>query len=237
MHFTRRHALFALAFAPVGCAIQPLSPLRTDAVNAPASALAGMRPPQVGHAWSYRKINHFNSQTVATLHETVASVGSVTVIERQEAAGAVWPAEQHGSWGQVVREPVWDYPLNLEQAVPLWPTNLAAGQQQSVHTHYREDGGSFRYWIQVYAAARGWERLVLPVGTFNTLRVERLVRLAHRDFNRIDTLRRDVMWLAPELGRWVVRVTSGRYREADGDQLGGSEYLEDHHRWELTAWR
>ena len=237
MSITRRHALLALAASPVGCAIQQLSPVATQPMAAPVGA-GGIRLPQAGQAWTYRKLNHFNSQVLAMVHETVASAGaSGTTIHRREEGGLPLPHEQHGTWGQLLRDPVWDYPLNLEQAVPLWPANWAVGQQQVVHTHYLEDGGSFRYWVQVYAVVKGWERVTLPSGVFDTLRVERMLRLAHHDFNRSDTVRRDVMWLAPEVGRWVVRETSGRYREPDGDKPGGSEYLEDHFRWELTAWR
>lgn len=234
---TRRHALLALAAAPVGCAIQRLAPLTTQAIAEPAVATV-VRPPQVGQWWTYQKFNFFNAQKLSVVRETVASAGSVgTVVQRQEESGMPLSPEQHGAWGQVLRDPAWDYPLNLEQTVPLWPASLTVGQTQTVHTHYLEDGGSYRHWVQVYATVKGWERVTLPVGTFDTVRVERLLRLSHHDFSRSDTLRLDVLWLAPEVGRWVARETSGRYRIPDGDSRGGNEYLEDHFRWELTGWR
>jgi len=121
--------------------------------------------------------------------------------------------------------------------VPLWPTPLAVGQVQRVNTHGLEDGGSYRYWVQVHTSVVGWERVTVAAGTFDTMRVERLIRLQHRDVNRLETVRRDVLWLAPAVGRWVARDTSGRYREPDGDKWGGTDYLEDHVRWELTAWQ
>ena len=233
---TRRHLLLALAAAPVGCAIQPLAPLTTQALATPPGVPA-LRPPQVGQTWTYRQLNHFNGSEVAVVRETVATVaasGGGVVVERQ-AGTTPLPAERHSTWGQLLRDPVWDYPLNLEHPVPLWPTALAVGQVQRVNTHGREDGGSYRFWVQVHTAVVGWERVTVPAGTFDTVRVERLVRLQHRDVNRLETVRRDVLWLAPAVGRWVARDTSGRYREPDGDKLGGGEYLEDHFRWELMA--
>lgn len=233
---TRRHVLWALAAAPVGCAIQPLAPLTTQALATPPGVPA-LRPPQVGQTWTYRQLNHFNGSEVALVQETVATVaasGGGVVVERQ-AGTTPLPAERHSTWGQLLRDPVWDYPLNLEQAVPLWPQPLQPGQTQRVHTHCREDGGSYRYWVQVHARVAGWERVTVAAGTFDTVRVERLVRLQHRDVNRLETLRRDVLWLAPEVGRWVARDTSGRYFEPDGEKLGGTEYREDHFRWELVA--
>ena len=79
MTVTRRHALLALAAAPAGCAIQQLAPLATQPMAAPGVA-GVIRPPQVGQAWRYQKLNHFNSQVLAVVHETVASVGAVPKI-------------------------------------------------------------------------------------------------------------------------------------------------------------
>lgn len=235
MSLHRRSFLLALAAAPLGCALKPLAPMVTQTLPTPAGP-AALRPPQVGQAWTYRQLNHFNGETLAVVHETVASVGERVVVERR-AGNLPLPAEHHGPWGQLLRDPVWDYPLNLEQPVPLWPQGLVPGQVQRVNTHFKEDGGSFRSWVQVHAAVRGWERVTVAAGTFDTVRVERFVRLQHRDVNRLETVRRDVLWLAPAVGRWVVRETSGRYREPDDERWGGTEYLEDHFRWELTAWQ
>jgi len=232
----RRQVLLALAAAPVGCALRSLAPLNTQDLPTPPGPVA-MRPAQLGQAWTYRQLNHFNGQLLAEVQETVATVGERVVVERQTSGGQPLPAEHHGPWGQLLRDPVWDYPLNLEQAVPLWPGTLAPGQPQRVNTHYLRDGGSYRHWVQVHAVVKGWERVVLPAGAFDTVRAERLIRLVHHDVNRAETLRRDVLWLAPGLGRWVVRETSGRYLEPDGDKPGGTEQLEDHFRWEIVDWR
>ena len=231
----RRQLLLALAVSPVACAIRSLPPLATQPLPAPPGG-ATMRPPQVGQAWTYRQLNHFNGQLLAEVRETVATVDQRVVVERQTGKLAL-PAEHHGPWGQLLRDPVWDYPLNLEHPVPLWPTALIPGQVQRVDTHFKEDGGSYRSWVQVYTVVKEWERVTVAAGTFDTVRVERLIRLQHRDVNRLETVRRDVLWLAPAVGRWVARDTSGRYREPDDDKLGGSEYMEDHFRWELTAWQ
>ena len=235
MHITRRHALLALAATPMGCAIQPLTSLATQDMAAPDVAKV-VRPPQVGQSWTYQKRNHFNGELLPHVREWVVAVGAGIEVHRQEAGGTPLPHELHSTWGQLLRDPVWDYPLNLEKAVPLWPASLVPGHRTSLHTHYLEDGGSYRHWVQVYTTVTRWERVTLPVGTFDTARVERLLRLSHHDHTRVDTLRLDVLWLAPNLGRWVARETSGRYRIPDGDGRG-SEYLEDHFHWELTAWQ
>jgi hypothetical protein len=145
--------------------------------------------------------------------------------------------ERHAAWGQLLRDPAWDYPMSFETPVPLWPASLTVGAKASANTHYRMDGGSFRYWIQVSCVVRGWERVTVSAGTFDTLRIERLIRLNHEDFARLYALRRDTMWLSLEVGRWVARETSGEYLQVSNAGRGGAYSREDHFRWELTAWQ
>jgi hypothetical protein len=125
--------------------------------------------------------------------------------------------ERHAAWGQLWRESAWDYPMNFDALVPLWPTELQPGKASMVYTHYRMDGGSFRYGIEVRSLVHGWERVTVSAGTFDALRVKRFIRLDHADPSRLGTWRRDTMWLSPQVGRWVARETSGRFRLPDGD--------------------
>lgn len=180
--------------------------------------------------------NQFNSALLDTVTESVASVGDTTVVARRSASGRELPQETHRAWGQLLRDAAWDYPLNVDEAVPLWPAGWVPGSRQSLFTRYRMDGGSFRFAIQVQADSVAWERITVQAGTFNALRVERLMRLQHEDFTRLDTVRRDRLWLAPEVGRWVARETSGRYLLGGNGFDSQAESLEDHFRWELTGW-
>lgn len=232
----RRHAVLTLAALPMACAFQPLPPLPRRSIAAPPAPPA-LRAAQVGQSWRYRQLNGYNSQQVATLIETVTEVGADgrVTLQRHNAAGQPLPDEVHARWGQLLRDPVWDYPLNLEEPLPLWPSEGAAPGWQTTHGHYRQDGGSFRYWIDVSLRQRGWERVTLGQAEFDTLRIERLIRLAHEDFSRIETLRRDELWLAPEIGRWVARETSGRYQITGGGEFGDDYLREDHWRWELES--
>jgi hypothetical protein len=234
MTLNRRKALLAVLALPAGCAIQPLTPFATTAIPAPGEPRE-LRVPLAGQSWTYRKLNFFNSSVLDVIQETVASVAPTIVIGRQAASGTSLPDERHAVWGQLLRDAVWDYPMNFEAPVPLWPAPLAVGAGATADTRYRMDGGSIRFWIQVYCAVKGWERVTVSAGTFDTMRVERLIRLDHQDHNRAETTRRDTMWLSPEVGRWVARETSGEY-VLQGSSKMWSTSAEDHSRWELTAW-
>lgn len=218
MNINRRTWLAsALALPMGGCAIQYLPSLATEAVAPPAGDGARVRPPAVGQVWTYRQFNMFNSALVATVREQVASADAAGVVVRRTADGqAVLPDEVHAAWGLLRTDPVWDMPLHLMPAAPLWamgsdPALLPQpGDTRLVHGHYAVAGGSFAYWVQVYVVVRGWERVAVGDSVHTALRVERLLRLAHPDATRIETQRRDVFWLRPDIGRWVARETSGR---------------------------
>jgi hypothetical protein len=213
--------------------LAPFASMAIPAPNGPGS----LRAPALGQRWTYRKLNFFNSSLVDVVQETVGSVAPTIDLTRQAESGAALADEKHAAWGQLLRDPAWDYPMTFETPVPLWPASVTAGAKTAVSTYYRLDGGSFRYWIQVYCVVRGWERVAVSSGTFDTLRIERLIRLQHHDFTRVYTLRRDTMWLSLDVGRWVARETSGEYRQAGSWGLLHDYSQEDHFQWELTAWQ
>jgi hypothetical protein len=233
----RRRALLTALALPAGCAIAPLRPLPTTALPDAGGVAVSLRTPAVGQSWTYARFDFFNSRQLDVIDETVVSVVPTVRVRRQARSGAGLADEEHAAWGQLLRESVWDYPMTFESPLPLWPAALSAGASTSARTHYRIDGGSIRFWIDVSSAVHGRERVSVEAGTFDTVRVERLLRLEHQDVMRTSTLRRDTLWLSAEVGRAVARETSGRYFVRGEGRFLPSASLEDHTRWQLTAWR
>jgi hypothetical protein len=230
----RRQTLLTLAaLLQTGCSIRPLAVERTQPLPSPESEPA-MRPPAAGQRWTYRRYNVYNGQLLATEVEEVAEVGPQVIVRRTTTQGESLPEERQGAWGQLLRDPVWDLAQSYEAPVPLWPQALRSGASASVQTQYRLDAPSYRLWINVYATVQGWERLRVPAGSFDTLRVERLIRFNHVEEYRNNCLRHDTLWLVPAIGRWAARETQGEYL-----LIGSRPALvhEDHFRWELSDWR
>jgi hypothetical protein len=235
MKLQRRHACVALLALPAGCAIQPLQPLPASPLPPSDGNAQPLPTPAAGRTWTYRQRDFFSSRVLDEVTETVTAVAPTVRIARQGADAAV--LEEHAPWGQLLRESAWDYPMTFESPVPMWPAELVVGARAATNTHYRMDGGSIRFWIQVAAVARRWERITVGAGSFDTLRVDRLIRLEHQDFLRSWTVRRDTLWLSPQVGRFVARETSGEYLMPGERRFLPSVSREDHVRWELTAWR
>jgi hypothetical protein len=233
MDIFKRRSLLALLALPTGCAIQYLPSLPSAPLNSGAS-VGALRAPTLGQSWTYQKLNFYNSQRLDTVKEEVVDMVGGIRISRRSQDNLDLGDEIQPVWGQVTQDPYWDFLQTYEAPLPLWLDNFTIGTRQSSSTHYRSGSSSFRYWISARTAVTGWERLVLPSGSFDTVRIEKLVRLNHRDITRLDTIRRDTLWLAPEIGRWVARETNGEFRIAG--RRGGWTGREDHFRWQLESW-
>jgi len=232
---TRRAAVLALLALHSACAFRPL-PTVSSTPLAPPGTPAVWRPAALGQRWTYRKYNGFNSALLATETDEVVALAPEVLIRRRSDQGDAVRDELQRPAGQMLRDLAWDHVQTYEQALPLWPADPTPGARGAVDTHYRIDQLSYRYWIQVRTTVHGWEELELAGGRrYRTLRVEHYMRQQHQDLQRIDTTRRDTMWLAPEIGRWVVRDVQGEYLVPDDN--GSYRGLEAHHRWELADWR
>ena len=85
-------------------------------------------------------------------------------------------------------------------------------------------------WDQTITA-HDWESISVPAGRFTALRFSNLINFTSDDFARTGSTRRETLWFAPQVGRWVARESRGTYylTESVADQ----PYYENNFRWEL----
>lgn len=229
----RRLTVLGLLALPTACAFQPLAPLRSQPAAAPAE-VPPLRPAALGQRWTYRKYNGFNSALLATESDEVVALEPYVVVRRRSDAGPDLQEERQQPWGLLLRDPAWDHVQTYEQPLPLWPADPSPGARSALQTHYRVEGYSYRYWIDVRTLVRGWEDVELAQGRHRALRIERYIRQQHHDISRFETIRHETLWMAPEIGRWVARDLWGEYLVPDDN--GSYRGLEAHHRWELVSW-
>lgn len=232
MNLQRRKIILSAVVLPAGCSVQALRPLASERIAPPVN-VPSVRLPELGQFWTYNRLDRYNSQLRAVEREQVAAVGPRIILKRQNEAGQVLPEEHHLGWGRMVRDPVWDFVQNYEAPVAHWPTTLQPGAMEKVATYYLVDQFSYRFWINVRTTALAWERVRVPAGVFDALRIEKLIRIQHQDEGRTDMIRRDTVWLAPETGRWVAREINGEYKVIASKTHDG---YETSFRWELAAW-
>lgn len=226
-------AIFSLLL--VGCiASQPYpisEPIATP-LNVPQ-----MRAPQVGQQWVYQVRNVFNQQIVDIVTETVVTISPQIRIERIGEKLGPLPDEIQEPWGYVVQDPQWNPPQRFQQALPLWPEKLIPDWSNFYRTRYQVVGNpNASYYWGLSSKALGWERISVPAGQFNVLKYHNEnPYFESNDVFRVGNYREEDVWLAPEIGRWVIRRSLGRYIT-----LGVSwsnAYWDDYLEFQLLSWK
>lgn len=250
-HVTRRFFLMSSAALSVGCAI------RRPAADATALSAQNVRQPRLGQSWRYAKHDIFTRTVVDEQIDQVGAVDHTVEIESNyQAADAIkkprWgaallrkytgrdipggslPSEIQDPWGKVAVDPHWGQVQVYETPIPLWPAQLEPGWQTRISTHYKTPADQDALpWDQTMKAM-SWEMITVPAGQFRALRFTNLIEFKHDDFLRTDSMRRETIWFAPEVGRWVARESQGTYYLADS--AIAQPYNENGYRWELLEW-
>ena len=207
------------------------TPLATP-MNVPS-----MRPPQVGQQWVYQVRNVFNQEIVDIVTETVVSVQPQIRIERNGQKSGRLPDEIQESWGFVLQDPQWNPPQRFQQALPLWPEKLIPEWSGFYRTRYQiPNNPNASYYWGLLSKAVQWERISVPAGQFNVLKYHNEnPYFESNDPFRVGNYREEDIWLSPEIGRWVVRRSFGRY--ITQGVFWSNAYWDDYLEWELISWK
>lgn len=239
----RRHLLRAGALATIGAPLLGACAATGGPNRAPVAAPKGfVAAPAVrnGESWRYALVNRYNGQTTNTVTASVVTVEPELRVELVDQQGKTLSDEIYDKAWQVRQEPLYNETLVFDQPMPLLPSQLAVGKREQLHGSYRLAGSQMPHPWHVSIRAVGWERVEVPAGTFDTLRIERHIFFEHHDLFRTRSRRVDTLWYAPTVNRWVMREWTGYYREDPapfGLASGWLEEREDAVRWILLEHR
>ncbi len=246
---TRRLFLLSTAGLAAGCA--------TATRNTEAGART-VRAPAVGQSWRYAKHDLVTGKRLDVQVDRVTAVGRVVELSSHSERnndpappdrswGAEWlrpygertqsgtagplPSEIQAPWGKVLVDPHWAEVQVFRDPLPLWPTELRPGWSATFNTLYKTpESGDELPW-QLSMTAHSWESLSVPAGRFRALRFTNLINFRYTNVSeKVAGRRIETIWLAPELGRWIVRESSGSFYQDVGE-----EFSEQAHRWELLG--
>ncbi len=219
---TRRRLALALAALPAACATPQFLP--------PPSAPIAPPRVRVGDRWRYELRNAYNGAATGTVTQQVAELGSLIRLTSTAADGSRLPDEIYAGAWQVLQEAIFDVVQVYERPMPL-VTDVLVGAGENSGIYYGvPEFGPRRFWWSQWRRSVGWERVTVPAGSFDCLRVERQIAFQHSDIFRSNSTRIDRLWYAPQVNRWVRREWTGQY------QIGGGRrtYLrEDAVVWAL----
>ncbi len=196
-----------------------------------------LRAPQVGQEWVYEVRNVFNQAIVDTVTEKVVSIGEQVRIARASEKSGPLPDEIQEPWGYVVQDPHWNPPQVFNKPLPLWPEQLSIGPSSFIRTRYQVLGypDNSYYWGLSMQAIE-WEIISVPAGQFTTLRYHNEAPMFQsNDLFRLANMRQEDVWFSPEVGRWVIRRSYGRYLL--GGMAWNNALWEDYFEWRLVSWK
>jgi hypothetical protein len=118
--------------------------------------------------------------------------------------------------------------------LPLWPEALEPGWRGHVITRYKTPQSNDELLWDLTMNAHSWESVTVPAGTFRALKYTNLINFNSADATRTSSIRQETLWLAPEVGRWIARVSTGSFFQ--DDSATDEPYQETGYRWELVKW-
>jgi len=204
----------------------------------PPKSIPVVRPPALGQQWVYEVRNVFNGEVVDILTETVVEIGPRVRIAREGKKLGKLPDEIHVPWGKIVQDPHWTPPQVFTKALPLWPEQFSPRWSGFYQTRYQVLGNAENdYYWGLSIDTKGWSRIKVIAGEFDVLYFTNTADYFQSDdWFRMVSNRREKVWFAPEIGRWVVRESFGEYLWLG--MAGWSESIkEDFLRWELISWK
>lgn len=205
-----------------------------------AVALAGAggtaaAAPAVGDTYTYRLVNGYNKEARAQVRHEVSGTGSdgITIRITPDSAEA---GSQHtvvvtpeGNW---LRHLVESHGQKVEYrfatAYPAYVFPLDTGKTWSVWVRANVPGEARGRNVRVDGRVMGAERIRVPAGEFDTIRIRRVVYPGDVDFMLGQTTVTETDWYAPALGRpvrterrsiWMDQALCGQFPpcEARGD--------------------
>ena len=247
---TRRQFLVSSTATVVACA----GP--TD-VKTGGPRRAAVRAPEVDQSWRYVKHDLVSGVLLDTEVNRVAVTGAaIGIVSHSESKpegtvaypswGNPWTAkymnpdllgnshvgEVQIPWGMVLVDSHWPRVQAYEKPIPLWPVELRSGWSGLYSTNYRTPETAESLPWELKMTAHNWDTVSVPAGRFTALRYTNLIDLRYSNVSgRVAGQRKETIWFAPEIGRWVIRESTGMFYQDVGE-----EFREPATRWELLSY-
>lgn len=191
-----------------GCATPlPQTPPSGMAAQVPAPAI------QSGAEWTYRVRDGFTGLPRPSERYRVTEVAGDRVavtVSREGANDEIQLYDRQWNW---LRHPATNLQaFNYSPAYPAYAFPLAAGRTWSARLMATDPASGQRFPLTLDGVVLGWERVKVPAGEFDALKVRRVVFLDYYEANvrgRSEIV--EIEWYSPTVNQAVRRETSARY--------------------------
>jgi hypothetical protein len=210
--------LFPAALLLAGCAATPLS--QTPPAQVPATLTAP--DIRVGDSWTYRITDRYTGFARGEERYEVTEVGParIRVSVSGDSGDAVHVYDRGWNW---LRRPATNLPtFEYSPAYKAMEFPLAAGARWRERLMATDVADGRRHPVWINGTVEGWERVTVPAGEFDALKIRRTVFF---DYN-VPTIRGrseivEYDWYVPAVRQVVRRETSSQYVTYIGGGSGG----------------
>ena len=190
------------------------------AALATAAMECAAAPPAAGDTFVYQVINGYNNETRGQVSYRVQSsdadrvVFEVTTNRQGAYSTAAEISTPGGSWLRH-RLPSRDQPTDYEfsAAFPAYDFPLEPGKKWTARLNAVIPATGARRSVRIDAKVGGTERIQVPAGAFDTVKISRVIYAGDADLPRTETNIVETEWYAPALGRAVRLVTTSDWRD------------------------
>lgn len=205
----KRTLAFLTVLILAGCAA-PL--LQTP----PPGVAARIDPPQmkVGDTWRYAARDGYTGIAKGTLEYRVSAISddTATVMLQHEARTSDERYTRDGNWRERPMTNLQNFRYN--PPYPALPFPLEAGKTWQAYVEATDPATGHVNRVRIDGKVLGWERIKVPAGEFDALKIRRIVYAGnHDDYFRSEEQITEFDWYAPQLGHVVKNESSSGYYE------------------------
>ncbi|HKA43562.1 MAG TPA: hypothetical protein VKF40_16400 [Burkholderiales bacterium] len=181
-----------------------------------------------GDTYVYRLVNGYNNEVRGQLHYLVEKVdpGTFTVSVTPDSSWAgVQRVETYTKDGNWLRHQLASHGQNVEyvfeSAYPAYVFPLEPGKSWSVRVNAMVPGAATPRSVRVDGTVLGRERIRVPAGEFDTVKIRRVIYPGDAYFYLNETKIIEYDWFAPALGRTVRTDSRSEYIDTSRCGRGG----------------
>lgn len=191
-------------------------------------ALDTLAAPAAGDSYVYQLVSGYTKEVLGQISYRVDKTDSggvtVSVTPDRASAGAA-RTEIYTTEGNWLRQAVESHGTKVDYvfatAYPAYVLPLAASKSWSTRVNATVPGESKVRSVRVDGKVLGTERIRVPAGEFDVVRVQRLVYPGDPNFLQTETQITETDWYAPALGRPVRTERRSRWEEPSRCGLSG----------------
>jgi hypothetical protein len=187
-----------LALFAAGCASQlPQNP----PAGVPAQVTA--QPPKSGDTWTYALHDGYTKIARGTVSKRVTAVGADGITIAVDQNGRESTERYTSDWNWRERPMTNLQNFRYDPAYPALPFPLESGKKWSTRVNATDPATGRVNSVRVDGEVLGWERVRVPAGEFDALKVKRVVYAGNAEPFLGEEKINEVDWYAPKIGRIV----------------------------------